>query len=476
MSIRKSLFLVFLILFVLPIAGIVYYTFNLNREFALGTIEGTFSSGLKQTVTSVSEPLERSQGLIRVVSEVAANSQKTVRLEGFNFILKSALSSNKHLDSIYVSLEDGYHRVVTRVDSYRRNSDKEIPAKAEWTSSVIEPFAVAGVYRKRKIKYYAQWPLVISRGEQETNKLDIRALDHYVTAKEKQQLYIGPIVVNPHTGNKVISIGVPIMVDGKFTGIVGANININYMENTLNNSKITKNAIVSIVNTRGEVILHSRDLQKEYPKDNKETVSKSSLRTPDFVTSIVGKVRLSKLVKDVERNTVEFYDNELALQKAYLSSIIREGSSGDNRLVKFYSEQRGLGYIQRVMLPASVGKGLELIMVAPYQDFVSKVVQTSVATIWFSLALCFAVFSAIFYYGSWFSVKIKKVVVALHEVHNHAVRLEHANTPIIKEIAAFQKAVSDLDHKLTDLYHHSDTSMQNKCVVCGAPRFDINKN
>ncbi len=366
MSIKKSLFLGYLVLFVLPLVCIVYYTFNLNREFALGTIEGTFESGLKQTVTSISEPLESSQGLMRVVSEVAANSQKMVRLEGFNFILKSALSSNKHLDAIYVSLEDGYHRVVTRVDAYRRNSDKGMPAKAEWTSSVIEPFAVAGIYRKRKIKYYAQWPLVISRGEQETNKLDIRALDHYVTAKEKQKLYIGPIVVNSHTGNKVISIGVPIMVDGKFTGMVGANININYIENTLNNSKITENAIVSIVNTRGEVILHSRDIQKEYAKDE-------------------------------EGNTAEIYNDKLALQKAYLSGIMKEGSRGDNRLVKFYSEERGLGYLQRVMLPASVGKGLELVMVAPYQDFVSKVVQTSVATIWFSLALCFAVFFGDFF-------------------------------------------------------------------------------
>ena len=275
--------------------------------------------------------------------------------------------------------------------------------------------------------------------------MDIRALDHYVTAKEKQKLYIGPIVVNSHTGNKVISIGVPIMVDGKFTGMVGANININYIENTLNNSKITENAIVSIVNTRGEVILHSRNIQKEYAKDE-------------------------------EGNTAEIYNDKLALQKAYLSGIMKEGSRGDNRLVKFYSEERGLGYLQRVMLPASVGKGLELVMVAPYQDFVSKVVQTSVATIWFSLALCFAVFLAIFYYGSWFSVKIKKVVVALHDVHNHAVKLEHANTPIIREVAAFQEAVSDLDRKLTDLYHHSDASMQNKCVVCGANRFDINKN
>ena len=131
MSIKKSLFLGYLVLFVLPLVCIVYYTFNLNREFALGTIEGTFESGLKQTVTSISEPLEISQGLMRVVSEVAANSQKMVRLEGFNFILKSALSSNKHLDAIYVSLEDGYHRIVTRVDAYRRNSDKGMPAKAD---------------------------------------------------------------------------------------------------------------------------------------------------------------------------------------------------------------------------------------------------------------------------------------------------------------------------------------------------------
>lgn len=80
MSIRKSLIRVYLVLFIIPMSGIVYYTHNLNREFALGTIETEFEDGLNKTVTAISHPLQGSQWLMRVVSEAAAANPKLIIL------------------------------------------------------------------------------------------------------------------------------------------------------------------------------------------------------------------------------------------------------------------------------------------------------------------------------------------------------------------------------------------------------------
>jgi adenylate cyclase len=439
---------------VLPLASIAYYTFNVNREFALSTIEREFELGLNDAVNSIRLPLENSQGLMRVVAETAASNQKLVKLEEFNLILKSALESSKVLDAIYVSLEDGYHRTVTRVDPQRRKVDSQMPAKTEWTSSVIEPFANTNSYRKRKIKYYGQWPLLISRGEQGANKLDIRTLNHYVRTKEESKLYVGPIVTNPHTGSPVISIGMPIMVKGNFVGIIGANARLDYIKNILYESKITANGTSSIVDSRGDVILHGPLQKKKYSK---------------VYSKLDGD-------KEAEPSMSRIHDDQFAIQKAYLSDLVKEASRGDNRLIQFNSEYQGVGYLQRMVLPSSVGAGLELILAAPYQDFVGKVVQTSKAIGWFTLIICVVSIVLFYCYGSWLSVKIKKATIALNDVHIRSTNLEHSKFPSFTEIADFQLAVSDLNQKLMDLHHLNDHSTQNKCIVCGAPRFDGNEN
>ena len=459
MSIRKSLILVYLILFIIPMSGIVYYTHNLNREFAVGTIETEFEDGLNEAVTAISHPLQGSQRLMRVVAEAAAANPKLIRLEEFNAILYSALSSSRHVEAIYVSLEDGYHRTVTRVDNFRRQSDKNLPAEAEWTSSVIEPFAVAGDFRKRKLKYYKNWPLVIGRGQQERNKLDLRTLDHYIAAKKNRELFVGAIVTNPHTGSSVISIGLPIISDNKFIGIVGANVGVDFVENILNENLVTKNSIASIVNTRGDAIMHSFDFSSKYRG------------------GIHGnKGKQSKVVQEVELEKLQLYEEEIAFLKSYLAKVARTGSSGDNRLIKFVSARDEVGYLKRVMLPASVGRGLELIMIAPYSDFIDKVVQNSLATIWPVVIIFIIGLVAIYFYGYWFSLKVRTVVNALHAVHDSSKEIKvSTKKSILKEVAEFQTAVDHLDRRLTELHNENNAAMNNKCVVCGTHRFDVQR-
>ena len=128
------------------------------------------------------------------------------------------------------------------------------------------------------------------------------------------------------------------------------------------------------------------------------------------------------------------------------------------------------------MLPASVGRGLELIMIAPYSDFIDKVVQNSLATIWPVLIIFIIGLVAIYFYGYWFSLKVRTVVNALHSVHGSSKKIKvSTKKSILKEVAEFQTAVDHLDRRLTELHNENNAAMNNKCVVCGTHRFDVQK-
>src|SRR5712671_1450610 len=70
--------------------------------------------------------------------------------------LYRALTSAPQIDAAYVSFEDGYHRVVTRMDDDRRRSASKIQPTANWHSSYIDDFS-AGKNRARHRTFFDTW-------------------------------------------------------------------------------------------------------------------------------------------------------------------------------------------------------------------------------------------------------------------------------------------------------------------------------
>ncbi|MFI5002497.1 MAG: hypothetical protein ACHQK9_21645, partial [Reyranellales bacterium] len=65
---------------------------------------------------------------IRLVAEFATAHPGFFRTEESRNTLYAALISASQIDAVYTSFEDGYHRVVTRMDADRRRTDPRIPA------------------------------------------------------------------------------------------------------------------------------------------------------------------------------------------------------------------------------------------------------------------------------------------------------------------------------------------------------------
>ena len=87
----------------------------------------TSQAGVERT----QQLIESTESPLRFLAEVAAADPIYFRTEQSRDVLYRALISAAQIDAVYVSFEDGYHRVVTRIDEDRRRGDARIPAAAD---------------------------------------------------------------------------------------------------------------------------------------------------------------------------------------------------------------------------------------------------------------------------------------------------------------------------------------------------------
>src|SRR5262249_21347415 len=158
---------------------------------------------------------------LRLIAEVVAADPAVFRTERSRELLYRALTSAEQIDALYVSFEDGYHRVFTRMDDKRRRSDPRIPKTANWHSSYIDAFS-ACKNRLRHRTFFDTWPHEVGEYAVET-KVDIRTLPHYQIAKATGSLAATGLSINPDTGQPVLSLGFPVLRGETFIGFAGAN-------------------------------------------------------------------------------------------------------------------------------------------------------------------------------------------------------------------------------------------------------------
>ena len=127
------------------------------------------------SVESSQEFINPIVGTLRLLAGMAAADPGLFRTKASRELLYRALTSSEQIDAVYASFEDGYHRVVTRIDDDRRRSDPRIPATASWHSSYIDAFS-ASENRRRHRTFFDRWPRVIGAYSVGT-KFDERALD-----------------------------------------------------------------------------------------------------------------------------------------------------------------------------------------------------------------------------------------------------------------------------------------------------------
>ena len=246
-----------LALAVLIIPSLVFvlaFSYYRNRQSYLKVLDNSIERSQESSIEATKKLIDYPAGVLRLLVEMSIIDPAQFRSELSREILYKGLISADHIDAIYVSFEDGYHRVVTRIDANRRRNDPSIPSAAKWHSSYVDSF-VAGPLRRRHRSFFDHWPNRIG-GQSVPSDLDMRTLLHYQHSKSTGQLSITAPMINPDTGFTVISLGLPIIRGGKHIGMAGANITMDKLSEFLVQNRVSTNSTTLITDEVGFIIAH----------------------------------------------------------------------------------------------------------------------------------------------------------------------------------------------------------------------------
>ena len=421
-------------LLILPALGaVIAFSYYENARNLTSVSKRFIDRARDDALDLVSEFLDPVGATLRIVSAVASTSPERFRAEESRNILYEALTSAPQIDAVYTSFDDGYHRVVTRMDEDRRRTDPRIPALANWHSSYIDPIA-PGTQRMRHRTFFQKWPEPIGNYS-EDSKFDVQALPHYRAARLHNGLVLTDPVINPDTGYPVISMAYPISVEGRFVGAASANMTLGVLSSYLHKHRASPNSITLIVDDLGIIIAHptaSKGLRRS--KGLVELQNVSDLGEPHMVKAVQQRKVLGR-----DRFTFE------------------EGSD-DKEYVALFSK-----------IPDKFSKNWEVIVVTPTDDFVGALRETNRQLLWLMLALVLVESTLIYLMARTISAPIENVSAAIERIRSLSFGQSLASRSRIREIGQLQRATILLENALRSFSVFVPVGLVRGLIESGKP-------
>ena len=338
----------------IPLVFILAYGYTRNQAAIAETLDEQLA---RDTARNIHGVAERVDGVVSIASIVGAAVEADPAMfhsDRGDSILWRSVATSPQIDALYVSFEDGHHRVITRIDDDRRKSDPRIPAGATWHASYIDDFT-AGAARARHRRFFATFPTVIEGGGySDPTTIDLRALPHYAAAKARDGVALSDPIINPDTGSPIMSVGWPVHHDGAFIGVVGANLTLSALSAYLREHRFSANSVTVIVDDAGRIIAH-----------------------PDPAAAVRiagGKAELSRVADLADRR---------------VSEALAHRAAGGGRF-RFTSSTGEELAVATEPFPAAFGKSWTVVIVAPTADFVGTLERTN-RNVFALLALALAV-------------------------------------------------------------------------------------
>ena len=245
---------------------ILIYNYNKNSAGMVSILNDAVAQTSRAGVERTQDLIENTESPLRFLAELASADPGYFRTEQSNDLLYRALTSGTYIDAAYVSFEDGYHRVVTRIDEDRRRADPKIPATANWHASYIDAITYA-LSRVRHRRFFDIWPNQVGKYDVGTDT-DIRRLPGYQSAKTTRTLAVTEPSINPDTGFPIISLRIPIFRGIEFLGCASANITVDVLSRFLDKHRASARSTTFVADRSNGKIIAFPEKQKSVRIEN----------------------------------------------------------------------------------------------------------------------------------------------------------------------------------------------------------------
>ena len=434
-TLQASITMLFALLILPALAIVIGFSFHENLR-NLTALSNRFIDRASQ------DAREMSGNLLQPVAEalrLMAGAEETTpgffRSEESSNFLYDALISAPQIDAVNTTFENGFHRVVTRVDDDRRRSDPRIPANAKWHMNFIDDFS-AGADRKRHRTFYETWPTPVGGYSIDAANNDLRTtLPQYQLVRRSLALAVTDPFINPDTGHPVIALGYPILVQENFVGVASAHITFRGLSELLARHKASPNSITVIADEHGELLAHP--------------VPTKSVQVTD------GRLQLTSWA-DVD-------DPQIA------EAVHRRATGSPDRF-NFTLGHEGTEYVALFSkFPTGSGKTWQVLVVTPTADFVGELERTNRLLIWLMLAVVVAESTLIYVMAGRVSNPIELVSQAMRRIRSLSFGEQMPPRSRIREIAELQHAARLLANALRSFAMFAPIGIVRDLIESGQP-------
>ncbi|OCK54473.1 hypothetical protein LMTR3_26750 [Bradyrhizobium sp. LMTR 3] len=424
----------FVLLSIPVLIFILAYNYRQNAAAISTTLEDVVAKTKHASIENAGNLINPVAATLPLLAAVAAEDPEAFRREESRDLLYQALTSAPQIDAVYVSFEDGYHRVVTRIDDDRRRSDPKIPSSANWHSSYIDRFSGSS-RRIRHRTFFDTWPHVIEKYDVETIT-DIRTIRGYQAAKDVRTFIVEEPWINPDTGFPVIPVRFPIIKDGVFIGCASAHITLDVLSRFLTSYRASPRSTTIIASAINGTIVAYPDLKKSVQLEN-------------------GRLTLTRLDTIADDNVRE-------------ARRLRSGTKSDDFF--FQAPQSGEEISASfTRFPVSFGQPWEIVNLTPTDDFVGTLKRTNRQMIILITALTGIELLLIFVFARRLSRPIENVSRELRSVED--LTFAHAAPPSsnILEIKELQTALSLFETSLRSFSSFVPLDVVRELIKTGTP-------
>jgi class 3 adenylate cyclase/ABC-type nitrate/sulfonate/bicarbonate transport system substrate-binding protein/HAMP domain-containing protein len=424
----------FVLLSIPVLIFILLYNYRENGVAIRATLKDQVSKTKQVSIDDAENLMYPVAATLKLLAAIAAADPDAFKKEESRELLYQALTSARQIDAAYVSYEDGYHRVVTRIDDDRRRSDPAIPPSANWHSSYIDSFA-GSLRRVRHRTFFDIWPHVVGNHDVETI-LDIRTLPGYQAAKEARALIIEQPSINPDTGYPIISVRYPIIKDGVFIGSASANITLDVISRFLASHRASPRSMTLIANPNNGMIIAFPDQKKGVRIKN-------------------DRLEIARLDDIADDNVREAY--RLQSETSRDDFFFRSPQNGEEISASF------------TRFPGSFGQPWEFVILTPTSDFVGSLERTNRQMIFLIAALTGVELLLIYFLSRRLSRPIEGVSRELRSVEDLSFTHAVPATSNIREIKELQTAVGLFETSLRSFSSFVPLDVVRELIKTGIP-------
>ena len=413
---------------------ILIYNYNKNSAGIVSILDEAVAQTSRASVERTQDLIDNTESSLRFLAEVAATDPGYFRSEQSRDLLYRTLTSAAHIDGVYVSFEDGYHRVVTRIDEDRRRADPGVPATANWHSSSIDAITYA-LLRVRHRTFFDIWPHEVGKYDAATD-VDIRTLPGYQSAKTTHTLAVTEPSINPDTGSPIISVRIPIFRGVEFLGCASANITVDVLSRFLDKHRASAASTTFVADRNNGKIIAFPDKQKGVRIEN-------------------GALKIATLA-DIDDPVV---------QEAYHQHV---GTAAD-RFV-FQSPANGEDFVANfASFPGGFGQPWQVITLTPIDDFVGTLKRTNRWTMLVIIILTMVELLFIYFASSRLSRPVENVSRQLQAIESLNFDAPARPPSHIEEIAKLELAASLLRTSLKSFSSFVPLDVVRQLIKSGIP-------